>query len=130
MHDVFLVRSVESIADLNCEAQRLIQGESTLERSSLDELHDKIIWAYVINLANIGMIQCGNGLRFTLKPFMSESATTVKLFFPFVHCINPLLRIHYERPERKTGLCRDPTERRYRGQDQAGVRLKKLTPAD
>src|ERR1700722_9650112 len=37
---------------------------------------------------------------------LSESAARVKLFFPLFHCINPLLRMHYERPERKTGLCK------------------------
>jgi hypothetical protein len=36
---------------------------------------------------------------------MSESAATFKLFFLRHRCTKPLLRMHYERPERRISLC-------------------------
>src|SRR5579864_2462415 len=38
-----------------------------MERSPLDKLHDQVVRADVVNLANIRMIQCGDGFGFTLE---------------------------------------------------------------
>src|SRR6266851_4497847 len=66
MRDAFLMRGVERITNLHGVAERSIERKRTIERSPLDKLHDQIIWADVVNLADVGMIQRGDGFGFTL----------------------------------------------------------------
>ena len=68
MRDVLLVRGVECIADLHGVAQRLISsGKRTMERSPLDKLHDQIVGADIVKLANVWMVQRGDGFGFMFE---------------------------------------------------------------
>src|SRR5215471_20529325 len=64
---LFLVRGVKRIADLHGVAKRLIERERTMEWSPLDKLHDEVVRTDVVNLADVGMIQCCDCLSFSLK---------------------------------------------------------------
>ena len=67
MRDAFLVRGIERIANLHGVAKRLIERERTVQRSPLDKLHHQIIRADVVNLADVRMIQRGDGFGFPLE---------------------------------------------------------------
>ena len=67
MRDPFLVRGVERIANLDRVLQRLIDRQRPLEGRALDVLHDEIIWADVVDLADIRMIQRGDRVGFPLE---------------------------------------------------------------
>jgi|SRR5579864_4561549 len=67
MRDVVLICRLERIADLRGVGQRSIERERALERSPLDKLHDQIVRADVVNLANAGMFQRCNCLGFALE---------------------------------------------------------------
>src|SRR5579872_3619931 len=61
MDDALLVSGAERIANLSRVLQYLIERQRPLERSALDELHHKVVRPDVINLADICVIQGGDG---------------------------------------------------------------------
>ena len=76
MDDAFRVCSVECIGDLDGERQNQLgvhgtPGNSVLQRHTVEKLHGDerlpVLLANVVNRANIGVIQSGRGLGFTLK---------------------------------------------------------------
>lgn len=67
MRDAFGVRGRERIGDLHGMAQRDIEIQWTGEWRAFDELHDQVIRTDVVNLANVGMIQCCDGFGFALE---------------------------------------------------------------
>ena len=69
MRDALLVRGIERIANLHRILQRLIDRQRPLERRAFDVLHHQIIRADIVELADVGMIQRRNRLRFALESF-------------------------------------------------------------
>ena len=69
MGDALLVRGVESIANLRCILQGLIDRQRPLERRALDVLHDQVIRADVVKLTNVGMIQRSHRSGFAFESF-------------------------------------------------------------
>ncbi len=76
VNDVFGVRSVERVGDFDCESQEVfdVHGaavDAVLERLAIEKFHGDegvaILLADIVNRADVGMVQCGGGLRFTLE---------------------------------------------------------------
>jgi hypothetical protein len=71
MNDAFGVRRLERHSYLHGKPQGLSRWERLLVRGNnrrpVNVLNDQIIRSDIINLANIGMIQRGNGFRFALE---------------------------------------------------------------
>ena len=76
MHDAFAVRGVQRVRHLNRQIQQAIQfhrrpGDHVLQRAAIQEFHGderfSIRLADVVNRADVGVIQRGSGLRFSLK---------------------------------------------------------------
>jgi len=74
--DAFGMRGVERIGNLNRQAEQNIRldrpsGNAMLQRYPVQKLHGDerlpILLPNVINRADVGMIECGRGLSFTLK---------------------------------------------------------------
>src|SRR5579859_8246157 len=58
----------EPIGDLHGEVEQLARASGGRNTRAVDELHYQVIWTNVVKLANIGMIQGGDGPRLPLKP--------------------------------------------------------------
>jgi len=67
MNDAFSVSGAERIANLHGVAQRLLEREWTAELSPLDKFHDQVAGADIVDLADVRMIQGGDGFGFALK---------------------------------------------------------------
>ncbi len=72
MNDPFAMRGFERGSDLPGEPQSLSRRKSLRlltinNRQPVNILHDQIIRADIVNLADVGMIQRGNGFGFTLE---------------------------------------------------------------
>ena len=72
MHDRLIMRCVQSQRDLPREAERFLHRHRPLpdpfpEGRPLDVLHDQIIGTNVVERADVGMVQRGDGLGFLLK---------------------------------------------------------------
>ena len=71
MNNAFGVRGFNGGGDLRGEPQRFGRWNRLLPTGDnwrpVDVLHHQIIWPNVVNLADIGMIERGNGFGFTLK---------------------------------------------------------------
>ncbi len=72
MNDLFGVRSFTRCYDLRGEPQGLRRSKSLWvftgnNRRSVNVLHDYIIRADIVNLADVGMIQRGDGFGFTFQ---------------------------------------------------------------
>jgi hypothetical protein len=67
MHDALLVRGFESITYLRCDPQSFFERVRTSRSLALDVLHHQIVRSDIVNLADVGMIQRGDGLGLTLK---------------------------------------------------------------
>lgn len=61
------MRRLESVRDLSCEPQRVIQRSRPCERPAFDVLQHQVIRTDVVNLANVRMIERGNCTRFVLE---------------------------------------------------------------
>src|SRR5262245_27876859 len=68
MDDAFAVRSVQPICRLDRIPNRVGHRKRPGDRPSLDVLHDEVVLADVIEGADMVMVQCGDGARFTLEP--------------------------------------------------------------
>src|SRR5262249_38967271 len=64
MGDAFPMRSIQGVENLARILHDLFQRKRTFQRGSFDELHDEVVGAYIIEMANVRMIKRGNNLRF------------------------------------------------------------------
>jgi hypothetical protein len=64
MRDALFVSRFEACGDTQRQPHCFRRGKRPLRRHALDVLHDQVIRAYVVNLADIGMIQRGDGFGF------------------------------------------------------------------
>ena len=69
MRDAFPVRGIESVTNLRRVLQCLIERQWPFQRSALDVLHDQVVRADIVNLADVWMVQRGDGVSFALKAF-------------------------------------------------------------
>src|SRR6516165_7298315 len=67
MSDALLVRRIQSLANLACVLQRLIERQRAFKRRAVDVLHHQVIRPDIVELANMGMIQRGDRTRFPLE---------------------------------------------------------------
>lgn len=72
MNDPLTVCGLERGSNLPRELQRLIRRKGLRlftvdDRPPVDVLHDQKIRTDVVNLADVGMIECGDGFGFTLE---------------------------------------------------------------
>ena len=72
MNDPLAVCGLERGSNLPRELQRLIRRKGLQlftvdDRPAVNVLHDQKIRADVVNLADVGMIECGDGFGFTLE---------------------------------------------------------------
>ena len=77
MNDPRRMRRIERVGDLNGKRQEQIglqetAGDTVLQHDAIQKFHGDecppILFANVINCADVGMVQCGSGLRFASKP--------------------------------------------------------------
>ena len=67
MGDALLVRGVEGFQDLHTEFEGLFDWQRTLKRGAIDEFHDQVIRADVIELTDMGMVQRRDGSGFIFE---------------------------------------------------------------
>ena len=76
MHDAFGVRGVQRVGDLDgeradCSISIGLAADAMLQRQAFQKLHGDeglaVLFADVVDRADVGMIQRGRGLRFALK---------------------------------------------------------------
>ena len=72
MDDSLGVRRFERGSDLRSQSQRLRRWQRPRllrgnNRRAVNALHDQIVRANIVNLADVGMIQRGNGFGFPLE---------------------------------------------------------------
>ena len=69
MRDASLVRGFQRVGDLPRDAQSFIERHRPFRRFALDVLHHQVIWADVVQRANVGMIQRRDRARLLLEAF-------------------------------------------------------------
>src|ERR1700682_5513511 len=69
MGNPLLVRGIQGIQDLSGAFYDSLQRQRALQRRALDVFHHQVIRADVVYLADVGMIQGGDGLRFAREAF-------------------------------------------------------------
>src|ERR1019366_9276999 len=69
MDDAFFVRNVERACDLPRDTDDLVRRHWTPRSLAFDQLHNEIIGADVVQMANIGMIERRHRARFALESF-------------------------------------------------------------
>ena len=67
MNDAFSVSGAERIANLHGVAQGLLEREWTAELSPLDKFHDQVAGADIVDLADVTMIQGGDGASLVVE---------------------------------------------------------------
>jgi hypothetical protein len=67
MNNALLVRGIQRVGELNRKRHSLAEWKRTFERMPIDELHDKVIGTYVVDLANVWMVQGRYGARLPLE---------------------------------------------------------------
>jgi len=67
MDDAFGMGGVERVRHLNGVTQRFLKRQRALELLALYQFHDEVIGAYIVERTNVGMVQCGNGVRFPFE---------------------------------------------------------------
>jgi len=75
--DAFLVRGIERAADLLRVPQRFIEGKRAFERPSLNEFHHQIIRPDVVEVADVRMIERGDGTGLALEAFAEPRARSL-----------------------------------------------------
>ncbi len=88
MRDAFFVRGVEGIADLRGVFQRLVERQRAFERRPVDKLHHQIVGSDVVQVADVGMIERGDGaglaletlVEFVLRATMRSRRVSVALY--------------------------------------------------
>jgi hypothetical protein len=74
MDDAFEMRRFERRRDLRGQPQRFGGRERPRilgadDRHAVDVLHHQIVWADIVNLADVGMVECGDCLGFAPESF-------------------------------------------------------------
>ena len=64
MDDVLLVRGFDAVDQLLNDRQRVFEIERALEIFALDVLHDEVIGTNVIEMADVGVVERGDGAGF------------------------------------------------------------------
>src|SRR5271169_2178179 len=67
MDDVAAMRGLKSRGNLDCEAQRLFSRFAAARRLAFHVLEHQIIGSDVVDLADVGMVQSGDGPGFALE---------------------------------------------------------------
>lgn len=67
VRDSRIMRCFEGVGNLTSDAQRFIEGQRAFRRFAFDVLHDEVVRADVMEGADVGMIERGDGLRFELE---------------------------------------------------------------
>ena len=62
------VRRVQGVGNLARQPHSFVSSHRTAERFALEILEDEIVGSDVVDLANVWMVDRGDGARFTLKP--------------------------------------------------------------
>ena len=62
------MRGVQCVGNLARQPHRFVSRNRTAERFPLEILEDEVVGSDVVDLANVWMVDCGDGARFTLKP--------------------------------------------------------------
>ena len=127
MNDSFGVRGFERRSDLRGEPQGLSRRKSLRlftgnNRRAVHILHDQIIRANIVNLADVGMIQRGNGFGFTLEALAELLAGNFDRDIPIQTRV--LGAIHFSHAARANGAQGFRKDRVYRRQKAAWERAK------
>jgi hypothetical protein len=62
------VRGLERGSDLDRQTERLAGRQRAFgQRLAIDQLHDDVVGANIVDLADVGMVQSGDGLGFARK---------------------------------------------------------------
>ena len=69
MHDALAVRRIESIGYLSRVTKSFRERQRTADRLPFDVLHDQIVRADIVEMADMRMIERGDRARFTLETF-------------------------------------------------------------
>jgi hypothetical protein len=72
VNDAFVMRGFKRVRDLACDGESFIErdgafGNAAGKRGAFDQLHDEVIRADVVKLADVGMVQRGDGAGFTIE---------------------------------------------------------------
>ena len=62
--DVFFMRGLDAIDQLMDDGERVVEVERALEAGAFDILHDQIVGTDVIKVADVGVVQRGDGAGF------------------------------------------------------------------
>ena len=61
MHDLLLMRGFDRVYDLFRHRQRFVKVQRTAQVLPFDIFHDEVVGANVVEVADIGVVQCGDG---------------------------------------------------------------------
>ena len=72
MDNAFLMRGLERVADLPADRQRFLQRDCAFfdpvsQRWAFDQFHHQVVGAYIVHLADFGVIQRRNSVHLTLE---------------------------------------------------------------
>ena len=62
------VRGLQSVGNLARQPNRLVSGDGTAQRFSLEIFKDEVIGTHLVDLADVWMVDRGDGARFALEP--------------------------------------------------------------
>src|SRR5215469_15924429 len=75
MRDAFPMCGIQSIEDLSRVFHSLFHGKRSSHRSSLNELHDQVVGADIVKMANVRMVEGSDYLRFLSESFTERTGT-------------------------------------------------------
>src|SRR5207244_1440818 len=67
MDNALFVRGIEGVENLPRVLDSPQQRQRSFEGLALDKLHDQIVRSHIVELADVRMIECGNGTCFLLE---------------------------------------------------------------
>ncbi len=70
MDDAFFVGGIQGVGDLRGVLRGDGEGERTLGTGAFDQLHHDIVGADIVNLADVGVVEGGDGSGFPLEAFV------------------------------------------------------------
>src|SRR5436189_4884339 len=92
MLDPFFVRGLECIGNLPRDCEGLFQRdrasfETLGQRWAINQLHHEIIRPNVVEMANVGMVQCRNSPSFTLETLRETFGGNLDSNFAIKACV-------------------------------------------
>ena len=69
VHDAFAVRGGHAIGDLEGVLHHLVHRGGSFRRPAFDILHHQLVWADVVQRADVGMVERGDGAGFAFEAF-------------------------------------------------------------